>query len=107
MAKSAIKSQSVFKAEPILYSIFHKAEVEYRKVDEMFSMLGWGNLPAGLKFIIEEDVKGYVDELLGNYSSNSPFVQKRRESVDFWVSSFMDGVCTLDTAVDALKVKRL
>ncbi len=106
MAHSALKSASL-KTEPVLYSIFHKAETEYRQIEQMFLMLGWGRLPAELKLAIEDDVKGYIDELHGTYCTSCPLVQRRRESIDFWVSSYTDGVCTLDTAVDALKVKRL
>lgn len=107
MNNSALKSSSTFKTEPALFSIFHKAETEFRQIEQMFSMLGWGDLPNELKLAIEEDVKGYIDELHGNYSTNCPLVQRRRESVDFWINSYRDGVCTLDTASGALKVKTL
>jgi hypothetical protein len=106
MAQSALRSAS-YKTEPALFSIFHKAETEYRQIEQMFLMLGWGRLPAELKLVIEDDVKGYIDELHGSYCTSCPLVQLRRERVDFWVNSYIDGVCTLDTAVDALKVKRL
>ena len=107
MTNQAIKAKPVFSAEPILRSIFREAEDEYKKTDEIFRMLGWSDLPSELKFAIEDDVKGYVEELEGSYSTNCPFVQKRRESIDFWVNSFLDGICTLDTAKDALRQKRL
>lgn len=106
MAQSALSSAS-FKTEPILFSIFHKAETEHRQVEQMFLMLGWGHLPGELKLVIEDDVKGYIDELHGSYCTSCPLVQRRRESIDFWINSFLDGVCTLDTAVEALKMKRL
>jgi hypothetical protein len=107
MNNSALKKTTSFKTEPVLFSIFHKAETEFRQIEEMFDMLGWGDLPNQLKLAIEEDVKGYIDELHGNYSSSCSLVQRRRESVDFWVNSYLDGVCTLDTASDALKVKQM
>ena len=107
MTNQAVKTKPSFRAEPILRSIFRKAEVEYKKTDDMFRMLGWSDLPAELKFTIEDDVRGYVEELAGNYSTNCPFVQRRRESIDFWVNSFQDGICTLDTAIEALRMKRL
>lgn len=107
MLNQAVKTKPLFRAEPILRSIFRKAEFEYKKTDEMFRMLGWSDLPADLKFTIQDDVKGYVEELAGSYSTNCPFVQKRRESIDFWVNSFLDGICTLDTATEALRMKRL
>ena len=107
MNNSAIKTTTSFKAEPLLFSIFHKAEAEYLQIEQMFAMLGWEELPNEIKLNIEEDVKGYIDELHGNYSTNCPHIQRRRESVDFWVNSYIDGVCTLDTAAQALKVNGL
>lgn len=106
MTNAALKNQTV-KTEPVLQSIFLKAENEYRQIQEMFNLLGWGGLPDELKYEIEEDVKGYIDELHGKYSTHCPFVQRRRERVDFWVNSLLDGLCTADTAIEALKVKSL
>ncbi len=91
--------------KPILLSILHQAKREHRKREQMFELIGWENLPEELKMEIEADVKGYIEELHGRYSTNCPFVQRRRESVDFWVKSYMDGICTLQTALDALKLK--
>jgi hypothetical protein len=105
MTSHAVKTRKAFRAEPILTQIFRKAEDEYKKTDAMFRMLGWDGLPAELKLAIEDDVKGYIDELTGSYSTNCSFVQRRRESIDFWVNSYQDGICTLDTAVDALRIK--
>lgn len=107
MKSTALKKSRPAKTETVLLSIFKKAEAEFREVEQMFSLLGWDSLPNQLKLVIEEDVKGYIDELNGCYSTNSIFVQRRRESVDFWVNSYMDGICTLDTALQALKVEIL
>ncbi len=95
------------KNEPVILSIFKKAELEQRQSDEMFKLLGWSSLPAELKFEIEEDVKGYYDELQGLYSTRCEYVQRRRESVDFWVKSFKDGLCSLQTAVDSLRNNKI
>lgn len=92
---------------PMLVSIFKKVELEQRKADEIFQTLGWEGLPSELKFEIEEDVIGFYDELHGQYSTNCEFVQRRRERVDFWVKSYMDQLCSLETAVDSLKVNRI
>jgi hypothetical protein len=107
MNNQALKAKPAFQEEPLLLGIFKKAEDEFKKTDELFIMLGWGSLPAELKYAIEEDVKGYVDELTGNYSTHCPFVQRRRESIDFWINSYLDGICTLDTTIDALRLTRL
>ena len=48
-----------------------------------------------------------VQELKGYYSSCDEFVQRRRNSVHFWVSSYQDGICTLEAAIKTLKVKSL
>lgn len=104
---AALKTPQRFQAEPVLRSIFREAELEHRSIIQMFSLLGWGDLPEELKFTIKDDVKGYIDELNGEYSTNCPLVQRRRESVDFWVNSFLDDLCSLDTAINALKTTRL
>lgn len=100
---AALKTPQRFQAEPVLRSVFKEAELEHQSIIKMFDLLGWGDLPEELKFTIKEDVKGYIDELTGEYSTNCPLVQRRRESIDFWVNSFNDDLCSLDTALKALK----
>lgn len=107
MTNAAKKIDQVKKHEPILTSIFKKAEKEYQELEEMFRLIGWQELPDTLKFAIEADVRGYIDELNGRYSTTCAGVQKRRESVDFWVKSYLDGICSLETSLDALKVTKL
>lgn len=107
MMNAARKVKTTPNSEPVLISIFKKAEEEYKKVEQMFSLVGWEGLPDELKVEIEDDVRGYIEELEGRFSTHCPLVQRRRESVDFWVNSYMDGICTLETAVNALKIKKL
>jgi len=107
MMNAAVKFPRKFRPEPVLRSIFREAELEHRKIQQMFELLGWDSLPEDLKYAIKDDVRGYIDELEGNYSTHSPLVQRRRESIDFWVNSFQDGICTLQCALDALHVNRL
>ena len=107
MMNAARKVKTTPNSEPVLISIFKKAEEEYKKVEQMFSLVGWEGLPDELKVEIEDDVRGYIEELEGRFSTHCPLVQRRRESVDFWVHSYMDGLCTLETAVNALKIKKL
>ena len=104
---AALKTPKRFQAVPVLRSIFKEAELEHRSIIRMFDLVGWGGLPEELKFTIKEDVKGYIDELNGEYSTNCPLVQRRRESVDFWVNSYKDNLCSLETALKALKTTRL
>lgn len=107
MMNTALKNPNKFYPEPVLRSIFREAELEHRKIQQMFNLLGWSNLPEDLKYAIKDDVKGYIDELEGRYSTNCPLVQRRRESVDFWVNSYLDDICTLNTALDSLKTTKL
>ncbi len=76
-------------------------------MQETFALMGWEELPDDLKFEIYNDVKFMVQELKGMYSSCDPFVVNRRNTVHFWISSFKDGICSLETAIKALKVKPL
>lgn len=107
MMNAAKKTTRKTAKKAALLSIIKKAEKEQSRTEQMFGLLGWGELPAELKFVIAEDVKGYIDELEGSYSTSCGLVQRRRESVDFWVKSYMDNLCSLETAVDALKITRL
>lgn len=107
MTNAAKKLNKARQQEPILLTIFQKAEKEYKELEEMFQLIGWGDLPEALKFAIESDVRGYIDELNGRYSTTCAGVQRRRESVDFWVNSYLDGICSLKTALDALRVTKL
>lgn len=107
MIHATRKKRTVPAKNPALLTIIKQAELEHQKTEEMFDLLGWGELPAELKFEIENDVKGYVDELFGRFSTNCSFVQRRRETVDFWVQSFKNKICSLETAVEALKIKSL
>lgn len=107
MMNAARKFPIKFNPEPVLRSIFMDAEIEHREVEQMFSLLGWSDLPETLKSEIKADVTGYVDELKGSYSTNCPFIQRRRESVDFWVNSFREGICSLERAVESLKANTL
>lgn len=107
MMNTALKTPRTFRPEPVLRSIFREAELEHRHIQQMFEMLGWDELPEDLKYLIKDDVKGYIDELQGNYSTHCPLVQRRRESVDYWVNSFRDGICSLECACKALRITSL
>ncbi|MCC5915582.1 MAG: hypothetical protein JJU46_14500 [Balneolaceae bacterium] len=105
MAQAIIRSTRPSTENRHIFSIFRKAAIEYRKTQQMFEMMGWGELPEELKLTIEQDVKGYVDELEGSYCTSCAYVQRRRKRVDYWVNCFLDGICSEKTAVDALRVK--
>lgn len=105
-AKSPAKLDT-FNVEPVLRKVLIEAEKEHRDLQEVFGLMGWGELPDALKIEIKDDVSAMVDELQGQYSSCDPFVERRRKSVTYWVNCFMDGICSLETAIKALKVKKL
>lgn len=93
--------------EPILHKVLEEAEAEHREMQEMFELLAWGDLPDDLKLEIRDDVEAYTNELKGLYSSCDPYVIRRRQSVDYWIRSYRNGICSLKTAIRALKVRPL
>ncbi|HYW34410.1 MAG TPA: hypothetical protein VE868_03285 [Balneolaceae bacterium] len=110
MNNTAIKLQTPsdqFDVEPLLSKVSQEAEKEHKKMQEVFSLLGWGDLPDTLKIEIKDDVKAMVEELEGKYSTCDPYVRKRRARVTYWVDAYLDGICSLQTAIDALKVTKL
>lgn len=108
--KTTIKKTAqlpVFDVEPVLRKAFLQAEKEHKELQKIFSLMGWGDLPDALKVEIKDDVASMVDELKGQYSSCDPYVKKRRQSVTYWVNCYKDGICSLNTAINALKVRKL
>ncbi|WP_157470685.1 hypothetical protein [Gracilimonas tropica] len=100
------KNSALF-AVPVLKRIQQESIEEYNEMQQAFNLMGWGDLPDTLKIEIHEDIKFMVEELKGRFSSCDPFVKRRRESIHYWVSNFQEGICSLDTAINALKVKAL
>ncbi|MDZ7715569.1 MAG: hypothetical protein U5J95_05085 [Balneolaceae bacterium] len=98
---------NTFDVEPVLRKVLIEAEKEHKELQKMFGLMGWGDLPDALKMEIKDDVAAMVNELQGQFSSCDPYVKKRRESVTYWVNCFQDGICSLSTAIDALKIKKL
>lgn len=106
----AVKSQTLndtFQVEPMLRKVLIEARLEHRLLQEMFKLMGWGDLPDELKIEIKSDIAAMADELQGQYSTCDPFVLKRRKSVVYWISCYQDNICSLDTAVKSLRVKKL
>ncbi|MBO6524570.1 MAG: hypothetical protein JJ971_12135 [Balneolaceae bacterium] len=92
---------------PLLKRIKKESAEEYVEMQQTFGLMGWGELPDDLKIEIYDDVRYMVQELKGLYSSCDPNVERRRNTVHFWVSSFQDGICSLDAAIKGVKVKAL
>ncbi len=107
---TAIKTsqqQTKVNLEPVLQKVIRQAKKEHKELQEMFGLMGWGDLPDALKMEIKDDVAAMVDELRGQYSSCDPHVERRRQRVVYWVNNFKDDICSLKTAVDALRVRSL
>ena len=100
-------SKDTLNVEPVLKKVLRDAQKEHQKIQEVFKLMGWGNLPDTLKMEIKDDVKVMVDECEGRYSTRDPFVLNRRQRVIYWVENFQENMCSLDTAIKALRVKRL
>jgi len=92
---------------PLLARISSESEREYQELQQVFSLLGWHEVPDALKFEIYDDVRAMVEELQGSYSSCDPYVRNRRNRVHYWVQSFLDGNTSLNTAMEALKIHPL
>ncbi|MDX1672562.1 MAG: hypothetical protein R3211_09495 [Balneolaceae bacterium] len=100
-------SGSNYNMQPVLQKVLTDAIKEHDRLQETFSLMGWGDLPDALKVEIREDVAAMADELQGQYSTVDPYILKRRESVTYWVECYRDGICSLKTAIEALKVRKL
>ncbi len=104
--RKALKTNNLFVA-PLLQRIKKESAEEYSEMQEAFELMGWAKLPDELKIEIYDDVRFMVKELKGLFSSCDPFVQRRRETVHFWVQSYLDKIASKDAAIKALKVKTL
>lgn len=107
MTNAVIKTRNRSFAEPVLRKVLREASKEHRNLTEAFKLLGWSQLPDELKMAIKDDILAYMNELEGNYSTCDPFVVKRRKSVFFWVQSYLNGICSLETAIKTLKITPL
>ena len=91
----------------LLARISSESEREYQELQQVFSLLGWHEVPDVLKVEIYYDVRAMVEELQGSYSRCDPFVRNRRNRVHDWVQSLLDGNASLNTAIEALKIHPL
>jgi hypothetical protein len=69
---------------------------------DVFSLFGWTDLPDALRSVIRSDMEAYRDELLGLYSTCDAGVRNRRKSVSYWIRAYRDGICSEQTAINAL-----
>ena len=92
---------------PLLTRISKESEWDYQELQQVFQLLGWHKVPDVLKVEIYDDLRVMVEELRGNYSSCDPYVHNRRNSIHYWVQSFLDGTSSLKTTIEALKIQSL
>lgn len=102
--KTTTRSETL---SPLLDRILDEARTEDREIRQVLSLMGWEPLPDALVFEIKEDIRAFCRELEGRYASCDPFVTRRRRRVDYWVRQYLEGACTLETAVNALHVPPL
>ena len=105
--KKASKIGTTHFAIPLLDRIQKESKQEFVEMQQAFELMGWDALPEELKIEIYNDVKSMVQELKGYFSSCDPFVLRRRDTVHYWVSCYQDGICSLKTAINALKIRQL
>ena len=107
LTQSVTSTSSNLFVAPLLNRIKTESARQFNEMQQAFDLLGWELLPDELKIEIYDDVHFMVLELKGLYSSCDPHVQRRRESVHFWVQSYLDGICSKNAAMKALKIKQL
>lgn len=105
-SRTTTKKTNLFIA-PLLQRIKKESAEEYLEMQEAFELMGWAKLPDEIKIEIYEDVRFMVKELKGLYSTCDVYIQRRRETVHFWVNSFIDKIASKEAAIRALKVKAL
>ena len=74
---------------------------------DILEWMGWSGIPDPMKLVIAIDMIGFRDELNGLYSTRDPHVLARRKSVYYWVNQYLNGTCSIETAVQSLKVLNL
>lgn len=99
---TALKT-TVLRSTPHLQAV-KLADPLIAEASEILETMGWSDIPTELKRSVAIDVIGYRDELLGLYATRDPHVMARRRSVYWWVEAYRCGTCSLETALDALKM---
>lgn len=101
------RSEQVDSLNPLLDQILEDARSEDQEIHQVLHLMGWEPLPDALILEIKEDIRAFCRELQGHYASCDPYVIRRRRRVDYWVRQYLEGACTLETAVQALHISPL
>jgi hypothetical protein len=99
------QQESLLFADRVIAQIQEQTRAELATMQDAFELLGWQELTDEIKVAIYEDVKFMVMELQGLFSSCDEYVKRRRDSVHFWVSSFLDGICDEKMVIENLQIK--
>lgn len=91
--------------QPVLRKVDLVMQHEDEQLNQIYTAMGWDDLPYRLKFLIAPDIVGYFDELTDRYSTSDPFVLARRQRVLYWIDTFRNGHCSLDTIMNALRIE--
>ncbi len=68
---------------------------------ELYHLLGWGDLSAALKELVEPDIHDYVSTIINEEPVIAAQEQRRRRIV-YWIDAFRSGICSEQTAISAL-----
>jgi hypothetical protein len=93
--------------DPVLCRILAEARKEDDDLGEILVLMGWSALPRELVVEIKDDLLAFKRELDGAYSSCDPYVADRRKRVAYWAAMVLNGQCSKETAIRAVKVNRL
>ncbi len=99
------RKESLLFADRVIVQIQEQTKAELATMQDAFKLMGWEELSDEIKVTIYEDVKFMVMELQGLFSSCDEYVKRRRDSVHFWVSSFLDGICDEKTVIENLQIR--
>lgn len=102
-AEKSITSSSTLHADSVLRDVSQRSQ----DVEQVLNLLGWSLLPNQVIIEILDDLSSYAEELKGGFSTICPYVQQRRKRVVYWVESLMNGICTAETAAQALHIPLL
>lgn len=69
---------------------------------EVLKAMGWGELPAELITVIDEDLELFMSEYKGNYTTVDDEIRERRNRIQYWMNNYKEGICGLETAKSAL-----
>jgi hypothetical protein len=71
-------------------------------LSEALAVLGWNNLPIEIHTRIKDDLLQFMRELNGKYATTDAKILKRRRRLTFWINSYIQGDCSLNTLLEMI-----